>query len=55
MAVRSYKPTSPGRRKMSVSDFGDITRGGPERSLLEGRINKTGGRNTNGRVKSWHR
>jgi len=55
MAVRSYKPTSPGRRKMSVSDFGDITRGNPERSLLEGRVKKSGGRNANGRVTSWHR
>ena len=55
MAVRSYKPTSPGRRRMSVSDFGEITRDGPERSLLEGRVNKTGGRNANGRVTSWQR
>ncbi len=55
MAVRIYKPTSPGRRKMSVSDFGEITRGSPERSLLEGQIKKTGGRNNGGRVTSWHR
>ena len=55
MAVRSYKPTSPGRRRMSVSDFGEITRSSPERSLLEGRINKTGGRNAGGRVTSWQR
>jgi len=55
MAVRSYKPTSPGRRKMSVSDFGEVTRDQAERSLLQGRINKTGGRNANGRVTSWHR
>jgi large subunit ribosomal protein L2 len=55
MTVRSYKPTSPGRRKMSVSDFEEITRSGAERSLLEGRVNKTGGRNVNGRVTSWHR
>jgi large subunit ribosomal protein L2 len=55
MAVRSYKPTSPGRRKMSVSDFEGITRDGAERSLLQGRVNKTGGRNAGGRVTSWHR
>ena len=55
MAVRSYKPTSPGRRKMSVSDFEEITRGSAERSLLQGRVNKTGGRNAGGRVTSWHR
>jgi large subunit ribosomal protein L2 len=55
MAVRIYKPTSPGRRKMSVSDFGEITRDFPERSLLEGQIKKSGGRNNGGRVTSWHR
>jgi len=52
--VRVYKPTSPGRRKMSVSDFAEITRGEPEASLLEG-ITKSGGRNSYGRVTSWHR
>jgi large subunit ribosomal protein L2 len=55
MGVRSYKPTSPGRRGMSVSDFSDVTRGKPERSLVEGRVNKTGGRNANGRITSWQR
>jgi large subunit ribosomal protein L2 len=40
---------------MSVSDFGEITREGAERSLLQGRINRTGGRNNVGRVTSWHR
>ncbi len=55
MAVRIYKPTSPGRRRMSVSDFGEISREGAERSLLQGRINRTGGRNNAGRVTSWHR
>jgi large subunit ribosomal protein L2 len=55
MAVRIYKPTSPGRRRMSVSDFGEITRDHAERSLLQGQIKKSGGRNNNGRVTSWHR
>jgi large subunit ribosomal protein L2 len=55
MPVRSYKPTSPGRRDMSVSDFAEITRGEPERSLIGGRINKSGGRNVNGHITSWHR
>jgi large subunit ribosomal protein L2 len=55
MPVRSYKPTSPGRRDMSVSDFAEITRGKPERSLVGGRVNKSGGRNVNGRITSWHR
>jgi large subunit ribosomal protein L2 len=55
MPVRNYKPTSPGRRDMSVSDFAEITRGEPERSLIGGRINKSGGRNVNGHITSWHR
>jgi len=40
---------------MSVSDFGELTRGKPERSLLGGRVNKSGGRNVNGRITAWHR
>jgi large subunit ribosomal protein L2 len=55
MPVKTYKPTSPGRRDMSVSDFAEITRGRPERSLVSGRVNKSGGRNNNGRVTIWHR
>jgi large subunit ribosomal protein L2 len=55
MGIKNYKPTSPGRRGMSVSDFGGVTRSRPERSLLEGRVNKSGGRNGNGRITSWHR
>ncbi len=55
MPVKVYKPTSPGRRDMSVSDFAEITRGRPERSLTSGRVNKSGGRNGHGRVTIWHR
>jgi len=55
MPVKNYKPTSPGRRDMSVSDFAAVTRGRPERSLVEGRVNKSGGRNGYGRVTSYHR
>lgn len=55
MPVKNYKPTSPGRRGMSVSDFAEITRGAPEKSLLDGRVSKSGGRNSNGRITSWHR
>jgi large subunit ribosomal protein L2 len=55
MAVKNYKPTSPGRRAMSVSDFAEITAGKPERSLVTGRVNKSGGRNCYGRITSWHR
>ena len=35
---------------MSVSDFAELTRGAPERSLVTGRVNKSGGRNSLGRV-----
>jgi large subunit ribosomal protein L2 len=55
MPVKVYKPTSPGRRNMSVSDFAAITRGHPERSLVEGRVNKSGGRNVHGRTTAYHR
>jgi len=55
MAVKNYRPITPGRRGMSVSDFGEITRGKPERSLVEGRVSKSGGRNVYGRTTSWHR
>ena len=55
MPVKKYKPTSPGRRNMSVSDFAEITRAKPERSLTKGLVKKTGGRNSNGRITSYHR
>ncbi len=55
MAVRIYKPTSAGRRKMSVSDFKEVTRTRPERSLVEGRVSKGGGRNGHGRTTVWSR
>lgn len=54
MAIRKYRPTSPGRRLASVSDFSEITKTEPEHSLLEP-IRKTGGRNNQGRVTSRHR
>jgi large subunit ribosomal protein L2 len=54
MAVNKRKPTSPGRRFQTVSDFADITDSKPEKSLLA-KKSKTGGRNTNGRVTSRHR
>jgi large subunit ribosomal protein L2 len=55
MPVKKYKPTSPGRRGMSGSDFAEITRGRPEKSLTTGRVNKSGGRNSSGRTTIWHR
>ncbi len=53
MAVKRYKPTSPGRRFMSVSTFSEITTTTPEKSLLVSK-NKTGGRNANGRITVRH-
>src|ERR671918_546826 len=49
MAIRRYKPTTPGRRGASVSDFAEITRSTPEKSLLRP-LTKTGGRNAQGRI-----
>jgi len=49
MAIRKYKPTSPGRRGMTVADFSEITKTEPERSLVEP-LRKTGGRNAQGRI-----
>jgi large subunit ribosomal protein L2 len=54
MPIRKYKPTSPGRRYMSVADFSDLSRKRPERKLTKG-LTKSGGRNNAGRVTSFHR
>src|SRR3569833_2703991 len=51
MAIRFYKPTSPGRRGMSTQDFGEITKSGPEKSLREHKTAKAG-RNNYGRITS---
>jgi large subunit ribosomal protein L2 len=53
MALKKYKPTSPGRRFMTVSSFEEITKSEPEKSLTAP-IKKTGGRNVNGRVTTRH-
>jgi len=54
MAVRKRKPTSPGRRFQTVSDFADVTTSTPEKSLLAPKP-RTGGRNNHGRKTSRHR
>src|ERR687885_921838 len=54
MAIKRYKPTSPGRRGMSVSTFEEITKFEPEKSLLRP-LRRTGGRNNQGRITSRHR
>jgi len=54
MAVKKYKPTSPGRRGMTGATFEEITKSKPERSLLVS-VSKRGGRNVYGRVTVRHR
>jgi large subunit ribosomal protein L2 len=49
MGIIRYKPTSPGRRFQSVSDFKEITASAPHKPLL-GPLKKSGGRNANGRI-----
>lgn len=51
MAIRSYKPTSAGRRALQGPDFAEVTTSTPEKSLIEG-ISKSGGRNNQGRITS---
>src|ERR1700748_3346222 len=53
MPIRRYKPTSAGRRFMSVPTFEEVTKTRPEKSLLEP-VTKKGGRNNNGRVTTRH-
>jgi large subunit ribosomal protein L2 len=54
MAVKVYKPTTPGRRKSSVQDFSDITKTKPEKSLTTF-IKEKAGRNNQGRITIRHR
>ena len=53
MAIRKYKPTTPGRRGSSVADFVEVTRTTPEKSLVKP-LSKTGGRNASGRITTRH-
>jgi large subunit ribosomal protein L2 len=54
MPTRKFKPTSPGRRFMTVSDFAEVTKSEPEKSLLEP-VKKKGGRNNDGRITTRHK
>ena len=54
MAIKKFKPTSPARRFMTVSDFAEITKTSPERSLIES-LKKNAGRNSYGRITVRHR
>src|SRR4026209_2418132 len=53
MAVRKYKPTTPGRRGASVSTFDELTRSTPDKPLVAKGRNKAG-RNTHGRITARH-
>src|SRR6266542_1081585 len=54
MGIRNHKPTSPGRRAASGSDFAEVTKSRPEKSLLSP-APASGGRNVHGRITSRHR
>ena len=54
MALKKFKPTSPGRRFMTVSGFEEVTRSKPEKSLTSS-VKKTGGRNNKGRITTRHK
>ena len=53
MSIRTYKPTSPSRRAMTNSTFGEITTSTPEKSLLVS-LSKSGGRNNQGKITCRH-
>src|SRR5258708_3510793 len=54
MGIRKYKPTTPGRRGARVSDFAEITRSHPEKSLVRP-LHGKGGRNAHGRITTRHK
>src|SRR5258707_3996988 len=54
MPIRQYRPTSPGRRGMSVSTFEEITKTKPEKSLVV-KLEKHAGRNNQGKITVRHR
>lgn len=54
MSIKVYKPTSNSRRNTSVTDYSELWKGGPERSLLK-KLNNKAGRNSYGRITVRHR
>ena len=54
MAIKSYKPTTPARRQMTVTDYAGLSKVAPEKSLLEP-LKKNSGRNSYGRITVRHR
>ena len=53
MAIKSYKPTTPSRRHMTVTDYRELSKVAPEKSLLQ-KLKKTSGRNSYGRITVRH-
>jgi len=53
MAIKTYKPTTPGHRGMTITDFSGLTKKAPEKSLLEP-VKKHAGRNAQGRITARH-
>jgi large subunit ribosomal protein L2 len=54
MPIRKYKPTTPGRRGASQSDYSEVTRSTPEKRLTRSKPS-SGGRNAHGRITAYHR
>jgi len=54
MGTKQRKPVTPGQRQMMYSDFAEITKSKPEKSLLA-KLKRTGGRNAHGHITSWWR
>jgi large subunit ribosomal protein L2 len=54
MAIKSYRPTTPSRRGMTVTDYSQLTKAAPEKSLVK-TIKKNSGRNNTGRITVRHR
>jgi large subunit ribosomal protein L2 len=54
MGIKTYKPTSPGRRFQTVQTFDDITTSKPHKPLVEN-LHRSGGRNNHGELTSWWR
>lgn len=55
MALKSYRPTSPGMRQMIRVDRGVLHKGKPEKSLIDGKHHRKMGRNNQGEITSWYR
>ena len=54
MALKQYKPNTPGQRGLVLVDRSDLFKGKPVKKLTEGH-NKSGGRNNSGKITMWHR